>query len=112
MADGTSQPSLNSFVAMMEGAVNDTGINFLDLEAYDMYWARVRDWYVPFESGMKSGTGIGQHLNCKLFEGNLFIFIMIARVFEHQIPGGQYSNLLVQCQVFLILVSFYCFMTF
>lgn len=21
-----------------------------------------------------------------------------ARVFEHQIPGGQYSNLLVQCQ--------------
>lgn len=29
------------------------------------------------ESGMKSGS---------------------ARVFEHQIPGGQYSNLIVQCQ--------------
>jgi hypothetical protein len=36
----------------------------------------VRAEYEPFESGMKSGT---------------------ARVFDHQIPGGQYSNLLVQC---------------
>jgi pyruvate carboxylase len=42
-----------------------------------MYWSAVRDVYSPFESGMKSGS---------------------ARVFEHQIPGGQYSNLLVQCQ--------------
>lgn len=77
MADGTSQPSLNAFVAMMEGAPNDTGINYLNLEVYDMYWAKVRDMYSPFESGMKSGS---------------------ARVYEHQIPGGQYSNLIVQCQ--------------
>lgn len=77
MADGTSQPSLNTFVAMMQGAPNDTGISFLSLEPYDIYWARVRDMYAPFESGMKSGT---------------------ARVYEHQIPGGQYSNLIVQCQ--------------
>ena len=77
MADGTSQPSLNAFVAMMQGASNDTGINYLDLESYDVYWARVRDMYEPFESGMKSGS---------------------ARVFEHQVPGGQYSNLLVQCK--------------
>lgn len=77
MADGTSQPSLNAFVAMMEGASNDTNINYLKLEPYDMYWSRVRDMYSPFESGMKSGT---------------------ARVFDHQIPGGQYSNLIVQCQ--------------
>lgn len=77
MADGTSQPSLNAFVAMMEGAPNDTRITYMDLEPYDMYWGQVRDIYAPFESGMKSGT---------------------ARVFEHQIPGGQYSNLLVQCQ--------------
>ena len=53
MADGTSQPSLNAFVAMMEGAPEgrDTGINFLHLEPYNMYWARVRDMYSPFESG-------------------------------------------------------------
>lgn len=77
MADGTSQPSLNAFVAMMDGAPNGTGLDFLALEPYDSYWMRVRDMYSPFESGMKSGS---------------------ARVFEHQIPGGQYSNLLVQCQ--------------
>ena len=65
MADGTSQPSLNAFVAMMQGAPNDSGLDFLRLEPYDMYWARVRDMYAPFESGMKSGT---------------------ARVFEHQVP--------------------------
>jgi len=76
MADGTSQPSLNVFVAMTEGGDKDTGINYLDLEPYDMYWARVREMYSPFESGMKSGS---------------------ARVFEHQIPGGQYSNLFAQC---------------
>jgi pyruvate carboxylase len=77
MADGTSQCSMNAFVAMLQGAPYDTGINYLELEPYDMYWARVRDMYVPFESGMKSGS---------------------ARVFEHQVPGGQYSNLLVQCR--------------
>lgn len=48
MADGTSQPSLNAFVAMMEGAPNATGMKFMDLEPYDMYWARVRDMYSPF----------------------------------------------------------------
>jgi pyruvate carboxylase len=32
MADGTSQPSMNAFVAMLEGAHNDTGINYLTLE--------------------------------------------------------------------------------
>eukprot|EP00606_Chrysophyceae_sp_TOSAG23-5_P001599 GSChrysophyteH2.ASY1.ANO1.821.1 assembled CDS len=77
MADGTSQPSMNAFVAMMDGAPNSTGLDFLKLEPYDMYWTRVRDMYGPFESGMKSGT---------------------ARVFEHQIPGGQYSNLFAQCK--------------
>lgn len=76
MADGTSQPSLNTFLAMMQGASNETGINYLNIEPYDLYWAGIREQYSPFESGMKSGT---------------------ARVFEHQIPGGQYSNLLVQC---------------
>ncbi|KAJ1422218.1 hypothetical protein B484DRAFT_332400 [Ochromonadaceae sp. CCMP2298] len=76
MADGTSQPSLNTFLAMMEGEERDPKIPFMTLEPYDTYWGEVRELYSPFESGMKSGT---------------------ARVFDHQIPGGQYSNLLVQC---------------
>ena len=43
-------------------------------------WVRmykVRDMYAPFETGMKSSS---------------------ARVFDHEIPGGQYANLLVQCK--------------
>lgn len=46
------------------------------MQPYDTFWGKVRAEYEPFESGMKSGS---------------------ARVFDHQIPGGQYSNLLVQC---------------
>ena len=76
MADGTSQPSMNAFVACTEGAAYDTGIDYMTLEIYDQYWSRVRVMYSPFESGMLSGS---------------------ARVYDHQIPGGQYSNLLVQC---------------
>ena len=68
---------MNTFVAMLEGFPNASGLNYLALEPYDMYWAKVRGMYSQFESGMLSGS---------------------ARVFEHQIPGGQYSNLLVQCK--------------
>jgi len=42
-----------------------------------MHWSKIRDMYAPFECGMRSGT---------------------ARVFDHEIPGGQYTNLLVQCK--------------
>ena len=38
MADGTPQPSLNAFLAMMEGSSRDTGINFMSLEPYDTFW--------------------------------------------------------------------------
>jgi pyruvate carboxylase len=76
-ADGTSQPSLNAFAATMEGLPRDPQIDYRQLELLDQYWAFVRDMYSVFESGMKS---------------------MSARVFQHQIPGGQYSNMYAQCR--------------
>jgi acetyl-CoA carboxylase carboxyl transferase alpha subunit len=76
-ADGTSQPSLNAFIATRESMPRPTGINYKNLEKLDAYWAFVRDMYSPFESGMKA---------------------MTARVFDHQIPGGQYSNMYAQCR--------------
>lgn len=76
-ADGTSQPSLNAFVATMAGKPRDPLIDYRKLEKLDQYWAFVRDMYSVFESGMKA---------------------MTARVFEHQIPGGQYSNMYAQCR--------------
>merc|ERR1719203_1507908 len=76
-ADGTSQPSLNAFLATMESRPRDPLIDYRLLEPLDQYWAFVRDMYSVFESGMKA---------------------MTARVFEHQIPGGQYSNMYAQCR--------------
>lgn len=76
-ADGTSQPSINAFIATMESRPRETKIDYRELELLDQYWAFVRDMYSVFESGMKA---------------------MTARVFEHQIPGGQYSNMYAQCR--------------
>lgn len=77
MADTTSQPSMNAFLSSMEGHPRAPSIDYLTLEKLDLYWSYVRTMYSPFESGLKCGT---------------------ARVYEHQIPGGQYSNLIAQAR--------------
>lgn len=68
----TSQPNFNSVVAMMQGHERECAINLPLLNAYSNYWEDVREYYYPFESGMKAGN---------------------AEVYENEIPGGQYSNL-------------------
>ncbi|WP_420146906.1 pyruvate carboxylase [Spirosoma sp.] len=68
----TSQPNFNSVVAMMEGHERECSMNLPSLNAYSNYWEDVREYYYPFESGMKAGS---------------------AEVYENEIPGGQYSNL-------------------
>lgn len=68
----TSQPNFNSVVAMMKGHERESPINLASLNAHSNYWEDVREWYYPFESGMKAGS---------------------AEVYENEIPGGQYSNL-------------------
>jgi pyruvate carboxylase len=77
LADGTSQPSMNAFLAAVAGTPWDTQIPFFGLENLDRYYGLIREMYEPLESGMRSGT---------------------ARVFDNEIPGGQYSNLFVQCK--------------
>jgi len=73
LSEGTSQPSMNAFTAMCPSI----GIDYMSLEHYDLFWMKARGMYASFESGMLSTS---------------------ARVYDHQIPGGQYSNLLVQCK--------------
>ncbi|GAB3564218.1 pyruvate carboxylase [Spirosoma luteolum] len=68
----TSQPNFNSVVAMMQGHERECPTNLSSLNAYSNYWEDVREYYYPFESGMKAGS---------------------AEVYENEIPGGQYSNL-------------------
>jgi pyruvate carboxylase len=67
----TSQPNLNALVAALEGSERDPMVSAPGLQRLDNYWETVRDYYAPFESGLKSGT---------------------AEVYQHEIPGGQYSN--------------------
>ncbi|MFM2269640.1 MAG: hypothetical protein RL757_3081 [Bacteroidota bacterium] len=78
MSGLTSQPSFNGLVAAMRG--NPTRNNPIDLHSlnqYANYFETVREWYYPFEADLKAGT---------------------AEVFEHEIPGGQYSNLRPQAR--------------
>jgi len=67
----TSQPNLNAVVAALRGSQWDPQLNEAGLQKLANYWETVRDYYAPFESGLKSGT---------------------AEVYRHEIPGGQYSN--------------------
>lgn len=67
----TAQPNLNALVSTLEGSERDPQVNAVGLQKLANYWETVRDYYAPFESGLKSGT---------------------AEVYHHEIPGGQYSN--------------------
>lgn len=72
MAGTTSQPSLSALVAATDGTDRPTGLDIEQVFALEPYWEGVRRLYAPFESGLASPTG---------------------RVYRHEIPGGQLSNL-------------------
>ncbi len=72
MAGLTSQPSMNALVAALRGYPRDTGLTNKKLQPLADYWEDVREYYAPFECGLKSAT---------------------SEVYFHEIPGGQYSNL-------------------
>jgi pyruvate carboxylase len=72
MSGGTSQPNLNSIVAALVNTPRDTGLDLAALNECSDYWETVRHYYAPFDSGPKAGS---------------------ARLYEHEIPGGQYTNL-------------------
>ncbi|MFM2352717.1 MAG: pyruvate carboxylase, partial [Actinomycetota bacterium] len=72
MAGTTSQPSLSALVAALEHTDRDTGLGLAAVADLEPYWEAVRRAYAPFESGIPGPTG---------------------RVYTHEIPGGQLSNL-------------------
>ncbi|MTE24410.1 pyruvate carboxylase [Microbacterium sp. ZXX196] len=72
MAGTTSQPSLSSVVAALAHTARDTGLDLSAVADLEPYWEAVRRVYRPFESGLAGPTG---------------------RVYTHEIPGGQLSNL-------------------
>ncbi len=72
MAGTTSQPPLSALVAALEHTERDTGLSLRAAQNLEPYWEGVRKLYAPFESGLPGPTG---------------------RVYMHEIPGGQLSNL-------------------
>ena len=72
MAGTTSQPSLSALVAATAHTDRDTGLSLDAVSDLEPYWEAVRKIYRPFESGLPGPTG---------------------RVYKHEIPGGQLSNL-------------------
>jgi pyruvate carboxylase len=72
MSGGTSQPNLNAIVESLRHTPRDTQLDIETLNECSDYWEAVRTFYLPFDSAPKSGS---------------------ARLYQHEIPGGQYTNL-------------------
>jgi pyruvate carboxylase len=72
MAGTTSQPPLSALVSATDHSSRETGLSLEAVCALEPYWEAVRRVYAPFESGLPAPTG---------------------RVYTHEIPGGQLSNL-------------------
>ncbi|HXR14173.1 MAG TPA: pyruvate carboxylase [Solirubrobacteraceae bacterium] len=72
LAGMTSQPSLSAIIAALAGTAREPAAALDGALALEPYWEAVRSLYAPFEAGLPAPTG---------------------RVYRHEIPGGQLSNL-------------------
>jgi pyruvate carboxylase len=72
MSGSTSQPNLNSIVEALRNTPRDTQLDIETLNECSDFWETARTYYLPFDSGLKSGS---------------------ARLYQHEIPGGQFTNL-------------------
>ena len=77
MSGSTSQPNLNSVVAALDNTPRETGLDLGTLNEFSDYWEAVRRVYAPFDTGPRSGIG---------------------DIYEHEMPGGQYTNLREQAE--------------
>ncbi|MDA9951629.1 pyruvate carboxylase subunit B, partial [Oligoflexaceae bacterium] len=77
MSGLTSQPSLNSIVAALEDSEREPSIALKTLDDLGRYWETIRGMYQVFDPGIQATS---------------------TRVYEHEIPGGQYSNLYDQAR--------------
>ena len=73
----TSQPNLDTVVESLRFTPRQSSLNRDALAKIANYWQVVREYYSPFEAGQKATT---------------------AEVYQHEMPGGQSTNLLQQAQ--------------
>jgi len=74
MSGLTSQPSMGALCMALEQTNLGTGIRYEDIQALNSYWSQVRLLYSCFEANVRASD---------------------SSVFEHEMPGGQYTNLMV-----------------
>jgi len=77
MSGLTSQPNFDSIAEALRHTPRDTQLDRDALQGISEYWEGVRSFYVPFESGLLAST---------------------ADVYQHEMPGGQYTNLFQQAK--------------
>ncbi|GAA5925807.1 hypothetical protein JCM10213_008889 [Rhodosporidiobolus nylandii] len=77
MSGMTSQPSMGAVCSALEQSNLGTGISYENIQALNLYWSNVRQLYQCFEANVRASD---------------------SGVFEHQMPGGQYTNLMFQSQ--------------
>lgn len=77
MSGLTSQPSANSLYYALNGFPRNLRTDIEGLEELSHYWATVRPYYADFESDIKSPN---------------------TEIYQHEMPGGQYSNLSQQAK--------------
>ena len=77
MSGLTSQPNFNSLVAILEEKNPSLEIDRHSLNNFSDYWKDVRKLYYPFEGELRTG---------------------MSEIYDYEIPGGQYTNLMQQAQ--------------
>ncbi|KAG0339921.1 pyruvate carboxylase, partial [Podila horticola] len=77
MSGITSQPSMGAVVSALEHTELGTGIRQEDVIAINSYWEQARLLYSGFEANVRAAD---------------------SGVYQHEMPGGQYTNLMFQAQ--------------
>ena len=72
LSGSTSQPNLNTLAGSLEGTPRDPELDSNALGNCSLFWETARTYYLPFDNAPKSGS---------------------ARLYKHEIPGGQFTNL-------------------
>ena len=82
MSGLTSQPAMGAVCMALEQTSLGTGIRYQDIQALNTYWSQVRILYGCFEANVRASD---------------------SSVFDHEMPGGQYTNLMVRHQILVLM---------
>ena len=77
LSGSTSQPSAGTLYHALEGTERQPDLDIYGFNALSRYWEDVRKQYAPFESSLN---------------------VPHPEIYEHEMPGGQYTNLLEQAK--------------